>query len=257
MSRRLYRQERLDTIIKQLQETGYVSVAELSEIFDVSAVTIRSDLDTLEKAGHLVRTHGGAVPVHLSEGALAFSVRQRSQTEAKQRIAAAAAELIADGDSIVLDASTTAWHIARRLLPRRELTVLTTGLYVALELLHAPSISVMIPGGPIWREAASVVGTWDSSILKKGNLRKGFFGGRGLTLNEGLTDANPEEVALKRKLVSLVHEVNVVVDASKFGKVAFASCAEVGEITRVITDDRAPADLVAALRDRGVEVIVA
>ena len=257
MTRRLYQEERLDSILRQLQELGYVSVGELSESLGVSAVTIRSDLDALERAGRLWRTHGGAVPIHVGEGSLSFSVRQQANVRAKERIGAAAAELVADGEAIVLDASTTAWQMARSLLPRRDLTVLTTGLYVALELLRAPGISVLIPGGPIWREAASVVGTMDNAILHKGNLQKGFFGGRGLTLEEGLTDANRDEVVLKRQFIAAVHEVNVILDASKWGKVAFATCATVEEIQRVITDHDAPPDLVAALRDRGIEVILA
>jgi DeoR family transcriptional regulator, aga operon transcriptional repressor len=256
MSRRLYRQERLDAVVKKLQETGYVSVAELSASLGVSAVTIRSDLEFLEHAGRLLRTHGGAVPMHLGEGALSFAVRQSTNVQAKERIGAAAAALVSDGEAIVLDSSTTAWHMARCLLTRRDLTVVTTGLYVALELLRAPGISVIITGGPIWREAASVVGTWDSEILREGNLQKGFFGGRGLTLAEGLTDAHPAEAELKRHLVAAVREVNVILDASKLGKVAFASCATTSAITRLITEADAPAELVAALRADGMEVIL-
>jgi DeoR/GlpR family transcriptional regulator of sugar metabolism len=256
MSRRLYRQERLDAVGKKLQETGYVSVTELSASLEVSAVTIRSDLEFLERAGLLLRTHGGAVPMHLSEGTLSFAVRQGTNVQAKEHIGAAAAALVSDGEAIVLDSSTTAWHMARCLLTRRDLTVVTTGLYVALELLRAPGISVIIAGGPIWREAASVVGQWDSEILRAGNLQKGFFGGRGLTLAEGLTDAHPAEAELKRQLVAAVREVNVILDASKLGKVAFASCAATSEIDRVITERDAPADLVAMLRERGIDVIL-
>lgn len=257
LSRPLYRPERLEAIIKQLQDAGYVSVAELAELFGVSAVTIRSDLELLERAGRLLRTHGGAVPFHMGESALSFSVRQSTNVQAKERIGAAAAALVSDGEAIALDASTTAWHMARHLLSRRDLTVLTTGLYVALELLRSPGISVIIPGGPVWREAASVVGDWDGRILAGGNLQRGFFGGRGLTLEEGLTDANRNEVELKRKLVSAVREVNVILDSSKLGKVAFATCATVGEIKRLITDREAPTAWVERLRERGVEVILA
>ena len=257
LRRRLYRQERLDAIERQLQETGYISVAEMSEILGVSAVTIRSDLELLERAGHLSRTHGGAVPIQLDEEALSFAVRQRAQVVAKERIGAAAAALVTDGEGIVLDASTTAWHMARSLLGRRDLTVLTTGLFVALELLRSPGISVMMPGGAIWREAAAFVGRPNDGILELGNLRRGFFGGRGLTPEEGLTDANPDEVELKRSLIETVREVNVIVDASKLGKVAFAPCAPLSQIHRVLTDKDAHPSIVAALRDRGVEVILA
>jgi DeoR/GlpR family transcriptional regulator of sugar metabolism len=168
---------------------------------------------------------------------------------------------VGDGEAIVLDSSTTAWHMARHLLARRDLTVLTTGLYVALELLRAPGLSVIIPGGPIWREAASVISAGGEEegapLPRTGNLQRGFFGGRGLTLADGLTDAIPNEAALKRRLVAAVREVNVVLDASKLGKVAFAPCAALEEIDRLITDRDASPDLVAALRARGIEVVLA
>lgn len=257
MPRRLYRQERHEIILKELAQTGYVSVSELGDSLGVSAVTVRNDLDALENDGHLLRTHGGAVPVHLGEEMLSFSARQRDQVQAKERIGAAAGRLVADGEAIILDASTTAWHMARHLLSLREVTVLTTGLYVALELLRAPGISVMMPGGRIWREAAAVVGR-DSHVLPgEGNLQKAFFGGRGLALEQGLTDPNRDEVALKRRLIEMVPELNVIVDSSKIGKVAFSTCASLDEIDRVVTDEGAPPEFVAALRDRGIDVVLA
>ncbi|MCE5258882.1 MAG: DeoR/GlpR family DNA-binding transcription regulator, partial [Chloroflexi bacterium] len=212
--RRPFRQERLDAICRQLAENGYVSVNELSERTGVSSATIRSDLEWLEQNGRLLRTHGGAVPFQLNEGALSFAVRQRENVAAKERIGAAAAEYVSDGEAIVLDASTTAWQMAKHLINRRDLTVVTTGLYVALELLRAPGITVIIPGGAVWREAASIIGPLSAEFLERGNLQKGFFSGRGLSILDGLTDANQAEVELKRQLISAVRQVNVIVDAS-------------------------------------------
>ena len=262
MARRLYRPERLDAVLKKLQDTGYVSVAELTDDLGVSAVTIRADVEMLERSGHLLRTHGGAVPISMGDNVLSFAVRQSANVQAKERIGAAAARLVADGEAIAMDASTTVWHLARYMMARRDVTVLTTGLYVALELLRAPGISVMIPGGRVWREAAAVVSTPGQKSpeyphVELGNLRQGFFGGRGFTLEEGLTDVLQEEVDLKRQLVAAVREVNVLVDSSKLGKVAFASCIPLERIHRVITDAEAPVEFVAGLRRRGVEVIVA
>ncbi|MHB1354642.1 MAG: DeoR/GlpR family DNA-binding transcription regulator [Anaerolineae bacterium] len=257
LSRRPFRQERLDAICQQLSENGYVSVAELSERGGVSAATIRSDLELLEQNGRLQRTHGGAVPFHLSDGALSFAVRQRENIAAKERIGGLAAEYVSDGEAIVLDASTTAWQMARHLIARRDLTVITTGLFVALELLRAPGVSVIIPGGAVWREAASVVGPISTKILESGNLQQGFFSGRGLSINEGLTDANQAEVELKRQLILAVRQVNVIVDASKLGRVAFASCATISQIKRLFTDNSASSEMVSSLRERGIDVILA
>ncbi|MHB9031636.1 MAG: DeoR/GlpR family DNA-binding transcription regulator [Anaerolineae bacterium] len=255
-TRRLFRQERLDAIYRQLVENGYVSVSELSERTGVSSATIRSDLEWLEQNGRLLRTHGGAVPLHLSEGSLSFAVRQRENIDSKERIGAAAAEYVSDGEAIVLDASTTAWQMAKHLVNRRDLTVVTTGLYVALELLRSPGINVIIPGGSVWREAASIVGPISTDLLN-GNLQSGFFSGRGFSIKEGLTDANQAEVELKRQLISTVRQVNVIIDISKLGKVAFASCASLEQIKRVFTNKGAPDDFVAVLRDRAIDVILA
>jgi DeoR/GlpR family transcriptional regulator of sugar metabolism len=256
-SRRPYRQERLDAICRQLSENGYVSVAELSEEGGVSSATIRSDLELLEQNGRLLRTHGGAVPFHLGEGALSFASRQRENIAAKERIGGLAAEYVGDGEAIVLDASTTAWQMAKHLITRRDLTVITSGLYVALELLRAPGVTVIIPGGTVWREAASLVGPVSTNILASGNLQQGFFSGRGLSINEGLTDANQAEVELKRQLITAVRLVNVIVDSSKLGKVAFASCAGISQVRRLFTDSAAPIEMVASLRERGIDVILA
>jgi DeoR/GlpR family transcriptional regulator of sugar metabolism len=255
--RRLSRQERFEAILARLQETGYVTVAELSDHLSVSAVTARADLEALQRAGRLMRTHGGALPATMGEGALSFAVRQRTRVEEKERIGAVAAATVTDGEAIILDASTTAWHLARNLLDRHELTVLTTGLHVALELLRSPSITVVMPGGRLWHEAAALVGDWDSRVLVEGNYQKGFFGGRGLCLEEGLTDANRSEVELKRKLVCAAREVNVILDGSKLGKVAYAGLASVQEIHRVFTTRDAPTGLVEALRGAGIDVVIA
>lgn len=256
MPRRLSRPERLEEILARLRESGYVSVVELSAALDVSAVTVRTDLERLQRSGRLIRTHGGAVPAQTHETALSFSVRERLNVAEKERIGAAAAATVEDGEAIVLDASTTALHVARNLLDRHDLTVLTTGLHVALELLRAPGITVLLPGGAVWHEAASIVGDWDSRILSNVNFQRGFFGGRGLTVEQGLTDAHKPEVDLKRRLVAGVRQVNAIVDGSKVGRVAFASCASIDQIDRVFTTADAPPAVVAALRCRGVDVVL-
>lgn len=257
MTRRLSRHERLEWITRRLQEENYASVAEISAALGVSAVTARADLERLQQAGRLIRTHGGALPAPENAGALSFAVRQHLRVAAKERIGAAAAASVCDGEAIILDASTTALQVARHLLGKHELTVLTTGLHTALELLRSSGITVLMPGGPVWHEAAAIVGDWDSRALADGNFQRGFFGGRGLSVAEGLTDAHRPEVELKRRLLAAVREVNVILDGSKIGQVAFASFATLDEIDRVYTTADAPADVVASIRARGVEVILA
>jgi DeoR/GlpR family transcriptional regulator of sugar metabolism len=255
MGGKLFLQERHDQIATLLQEEGRVSVADLSERFAVSAVTIRNDLTLLEQQRRLVRTHGGAVArSDLGPEPAAFALRKELHLAEKERMGGAAAALVRDGDSIALDASTTAWQIARHLKDRRELTIVTNGLFVALEFLDSPGVTVVMPGGSLRAASASLVGDAGACILERYHVQKGFFGAGGFTLEEGLTDTNQYEVELKQRMVERSKEVIAIVDSSKWGQVTFASLASVSQLDRVITDDAAPAEMVADLRERGVEV---
>ena len=254
MTERLFLQERLDQILALLETQGRVSVAALGERFGVSAVTIRNDLATLEQQGCLLRTHGGAVlPPNPSTEPPAFAQRKELHRNEKERIGLAAAALVRDGDSIALDASTTAWQIARHLKDRRELTVMTNGLFIALEFLDSPDVTVIMPGGALRPASASLIGDQGACILERYHVQRGFFGAGGFTL-EGLTDTNQYEVELKQRMVERSKEVIAIVDSSKWGQVTFAVLASVDQLHRVIADDGAPPDMVAALRELGVEV---
>ena len=255
MAGKLYLQERLDQIAALLQEQGRASVADLSERFGVSTVTIRNDLATLEQRGRLVRTHGGAVArPDLSIELPAFALRKELHQIEKERIGQAAAALVRDGEAIALDASTTAWQVARHLKERRELTVVTNGLFIALEFVDCPDVTVVMPGGSLRIASASLVGDEGTCILDHYHVQKGFFGAGGFTLEEGLTDTSQHEVELKQRIVERSKEVIAIVDSSKWRQVAFAPLASVEQLDRVITDAAAPADMIAALRARGVVV---
>lgn len=240
-----------------LERKGRVSVADLGERFGLSQATIRSDLDALAAQGLLVRTHGGAIASDRTELELSFDVRRRLHSTQKMRIGAAAAAMVEDGEAIVLDASTTALALANQIKGRRELTVITNGLFIAMALLDSPGVTVLMPGGFLRRDSVSLVGTEGNDFIKQFNLQKGFFGAKGLTPEEGLTDVNNAEVAIKRDLVRHARRVIAVVDGSKWGRVGFVSFASIDQVDCVITDEGAPPDMVAALREAGVEVIIA
>jgi DeoR/GlpR family transcriptional regulator of sugar metabolism len=257
MSTKLFLQERREQIITLLEREGRVSVAALSERFDLSQATIRSDLDALAAQGLLIRTHGGAIGSDRTDLELSFEVRRRLYSSQKQHIAAAAAAMVEDGEAIAADASTTALALADQIKGRRELTVITNGLVIAMALLEAPGVTVLMPGGFLRRDSASLTGLGGSEFLKQFNFQKGFFGAKGLTLEDGLTDVNSDEVVVKRDWVAYARQVIAIVDSSKWGRVGFASFASIDQIDCVITDEGAPPDMVAALREAGVEVIIA
>jgi DeoR/GlpR family transcriptional regulator of sugar metabolism len=251
---------RRDKILESLQQRRTVSVAELSVLCRVSEVTIRQDLKRLAQQGLLNRTRGGAILPTRANLELSFAARQQLHADQKRRIGEVAAGLIRSGDSVILDASTTALHVLRALKQRsglRDVTVITNGIYTALELLDRPDITTILTGGILRATATSLTGLTGQQMLSLINGLKGFLGARGITLENGLTDANIQEVQTKIAMVERCQEVTAVLDASKFGVVSLATFAPMESLRRIITDSDAPAETVAAIRARGIEVLLA
>jgi DeoR/GlpR family transcriptional regulator of sugar metabolism len=253
----LFLEERLERIASLVAEKQRVTVAELGSLFDVSRVTIRNDLSELEQRGLLVRTHGGALAIGQNRDELSFDARERLRREEKSCIGEMASSMVHDGDAIALDASTTALQVARRIKDRRELTVVTNGIRIALEFMDSLHITVVMPGGILRRDAVSLVGELGEEVLDKFNVQRGFFGAKGVTLEEGLTDVDSYEVQLKRAMARAAKEVIAIVDHTKWGRVGFVSFSSIDHVNCIITDDGVPPDMVAALREAGVDVIIA
>jgi DeoR/GlpR family transcriptional regulator of sugar metabolism len=254
MKDELYLEERQQEIIKRLNQTGRVKVADLSQAFGVSEVTIRADLQALANRNLIVRTHGGAVLAPLIPE-LSLTLRRQQQIPEKNRIGIAAAQMVADGDAIFLDTSSTALAIAQHLKSRYDLTIITNSLAVAQALLEAPGITVVVPGGTLQRDTVSLVGTGGLAMLQKYNVQKGFFGAHGISQPEGLTDVSAAEAEVKHHLVGLCRQVIAVLDASKWGRVGLASFARLEEIHSVITNSQAPEALIQPVRAAGVNVV--
>jgi DeoR/GlpR family transcriptional regulator of sugar metabolism len=250
----LFAPERQAQILSLLQQQGRVSVSSLSERFGVSAVTIRNDLSELERRGELVRTHGGAILPDRDDVELAFTLRSRLHSAQKRAIGSAAAALIGDGEAIAIDASTTALQVAQHIGQRRELTVVTNSLMVAYELADADGVTVVMTGGILRPVSYSLVGEVGTTVLAEFNISTGFFGAKGFTIAEGLTDADNFEAVSKRAMVESCKQVIAVIDGSKWGQVATASFASLKQIDVVWTDRGAPPELVSAVEGQGVQV---
>jgi DeoR/GlpR family transcriptional regulator of sugar metabolism len=250
----LYPAERQQHILALLNRNGRASVSELSQMFGVSEVTIRADLQALAAQDLIVRTHGGAV-VTSRAPELSLTLRRQQQVDAKGRIGAAAAEFVSNGDAIFLDASSTALALAHFLRQRRDLTILTHSLVVAQSMLDATGVTVVMTGGTLQRETVSLMGTDGLSILRKYNLRTGFFGAHGLSFPEGLTDVSAGEAEVKRQVVALCRQVVALIDATKWGRVGPASFARPEDLHMIITDVQAPAELVGQARTLGTHVM--
>lgn len=246
--------ERRQAILSALEDAGQLSVSELSVRFDVSEVTIRNDLQALSEQGFLLRTRGGAMATQIMPE-MSFDIRQQQHAGQKARIGKAAAELVQPGDTIAIDASTTAQAIIPHIRHLPELTVVTNSLKAALSFLGYPHVHVILPGGSLRRESISVVGQVSGDLMQNIHIRTGFFGARGLSVAEGVTDVNLEEVKTKQTLVERCQRVVVMADARKWGQVATATFASLEQVDVIITDVDAPAEMVEEVRRKGVEVV--
>jgi DeoR family transcriptional regulator, aga operon transcriptional repressor len=252
----LYMEERRRQIVKRVDDYGRVSVADLAAEFGVSEVTIRADLQSLADQNLVVRTHGGAVPASRGLRELSLAFRSQQQVPEKDRIGVAGAAMVSHGDAIILDSSSTALAIARHLKRHRELTILTNSVALAYEMLDAHGVTVVMPGGTIRREMASLIDGDGVETFHKFNIKIGFFGAHGITVAEGLTDVSVGEADVKRPLIAMCRQVVAVLDSIKWGRAGVASFAELKQINCVITDVNAPKDLVEQVRALGIQVVL-
>ena len=252
----LFVEERRRVILGQLKEQGRVSVKNLSAAMNVSAVTIRQDLRALEEVGLLERTYGGAVRRESTSVApeMSFHVRVGKLRHEKEAIAAAAAGLIEEGDTVALDASSSVFALVPHLKNFRRLTVITNSLITAQSFLDSPHVAVLLPGGRLRRDSISIVGRPDG--LPDVNLNIGFFGARGISLPGGASDVDGDEVAVKHAMVQRCVRAVVLVDGSKWGQVAPYTFIKTEHVTHIITSDAAPTDALAQFRARGIQVDV-
>ena len=253
----VFARERQEHIVRIVEDHGRARVSDLAARFGVSGVTIRKDLVILEADRRLLRAHGGAIAIDRNRSELSFDIRERLQADEKLRIGAAGAALVHEGESIVLDASTTALSVARHLKARgswSQLTVITNGLRIASELAGHPGITVLMLGGRVRWEALSVVGQLGDGLFSRINVQKAFLGAAGFTPESGLADATDEEAQIKRSMVAAAREVIAIVDHTKWERAAFATFCPTDQIGIVLTDETAPPVMVRALTGRGVEV---
>jgi len=244
---------RAQAILVELDRTGRVLVAALSDRFGVSAVTVRKDLDALERRSMLRRVRGGAVSTgKADEGA--FEMRMRHSVRAKRAIAQAVAPLVRHGDVIAMDSSTTCFYLARELLDRRNIVVVTNGLRTAELLMEQSSAMVLMPGGILRRSAESMVGPIGDVLSGRGRIDKGFFGLMGLSTTHGLLDIVVEEAQTKQFMAKACNQIFGLFDSSKVGRFGLHSFAATDMLTGLYTDDAVDDALIQEWAAAGVPV---
>ncbi|WP_085371031.1 DeoR/GlpR family DNA-binding transcription regulator [Leifsonia sp. NCR5] len=252
---------RRERMLELIGRTGFVRVGDLSEAFQVSDVTVRSDLDQLDEQQSIRRVHGGAVLRTPGMREASFEEALETSADEKRRIAAAAAAMVVSGSSVLLDVGTTTAAIAAALAARDDLddvTVITNGLTIALSLESAiPRFQVVVTGGTLRPLQHSLVEPLASTLLDRMHADLAFIGCTGVHPQGGITNVNLPEADLKRVMVGAAGRAVVVADGSKLGRTHLGRIADLGEVSELITGESAPEAEVAALRVAGLAVVVA
>lgn len=230
--------ERRQTILRMLQENASVKVTELAHHLNVSEGTIRNDLEALDKEQQLVRVRGGAVARDQNLiPSYAINARARVNMDAKRRIAQWAAGMVESGDSMLLDASTTVYHMAAFLKDRQNLTVVTNGIEVARLLAENPTNTVILLGGILKNDGSAVVGGISENILKALHIQNAFVSASGFSIEAGLMENDIQEAQLKSMMIKAAGRTIALLDTSKFGKLRLAPFAALKSIDHIVTDN--------------------
>ncbi|MBK9745418.1 MAG: DeoR/GlpR transcriptional regulator [Chloroflexi bacterium] len=249
--------ERQERIVELVNARGSLTVPDLSETFAVSEATIRRDLIALAERRLIQRVHGGAM--RLSKVATSESPiiqRQTEQVEAKARIGKATAELVHNGETLLLLGGSTGLAVARELAQHQDLTIVTDSLLVANELLGQRNHRMILIGGSIDPDEQAVRGTLSRLILQQIHVDKVIIGAKAISVSRGISAETPEEAELFRGCMACADQIIVVSDSSKFHKAALAKVIGLQDVHILVTDDGLEPEQQASLHDLGIHLII-
>ncbi len=257
----MLKEERYQKILEVIGSNGKITVGEIVRLFDISDMTARRDIKTLEQSGLLRHVHGGAISNLGRSYEPPYTVRSAHATEAKKAIGKVAAEMIVDGDSIVLDVGTTTMEIARALINRRNLTIITASIPIANEIISKYSldndIRLILAGGIVRARELSMIGHIAQQTFSEFQVDKAFIGVGGIDIMNGLTEYNLEDALVKKPLLRTARQKIVVAEGEKLGRSVFATIGMITDIDMIITDTTAADDKVRSFKSIGIEVIIA
>ncbi len=252
--------ERHNRILKLLADNVHITTNELSELLEVSAATIRNDLNKLEKDKLILKTHGGATllspAMQRPQNIFPFNEREFKNSSEKEAISNMALRHIEEGQCIILDASSTALAVARKLGRFSRLTVITNGIYTMLALKDIPNITVIFIGGIVTKNSGSTEGLLGYDLLNHINADTAFVSAHGFTLKEGLTDFNIYEAELKKQMVLHSRKRIALLDHTKFEHISTASFCFSKDINSVITDEQINPQLLSQYKNSGINIEV-
>jgi DeoR family transcriptional regulator, aga operon transcriptional repressor len=249
--------ERQREIINIVNKKGSVTVDELSKKFNVSQITIRSDLQLLYEEGKIIRTHGGALKITGAPYDLPIYVKETKHQEEKYLIGKAAVDLVQDGETIIIDSGSTTAELAKQIVKKqfKSLTVITNALNIAMVLSHQSNIQVVMLGGTLRKMSYSMVGPLAEETLSQFFTDRLFLGVDGFDTEYGLSTPDILEARLNRKMIEVSKKVVLLTDSSKFGRRSLSFIAKPEAIDVVVTDSNVPDQIVKSLKNSNVEMI--
>ena len=246
---------RRKALLELLRKQSDLHVPELATTLSVSEGTVRNDLNALEVEGQLFRVHGGAVlngQIHFLD--TKYPARFQDNVEAKKIIGRRAVELVNDGDSILLDASSTIYYFAQTLQQRKQLRIVTNGIDVARLLVREPTNTVILLGWVVNLEGTSITGLFNEQIIQELHIQKAFVSCSGFTIEHGMTEVHLAEAQIKRKAIESANQVIALIDSNKFGKEDLTSFARPEQISCLYTDVGLSPEWNARLHAAGIPV---
>lgn len=247
--------ERRNAILAKLNSQGKVIVSDLSREFDVTEETIRRDLEKLDNEGLATKTYGGAVVNQNLNIDIPYNVRKRANVERKQKIAENIAEMIHDGDYIMLDASSTAIYITKCIAHLKDITLITNSVEILMELADKKDWNILSTGGSLKKGALSLVGASAERMIRGFHVDLAVCSSKGIDTNMGITDSNEKDSEIKRAIFAAANRKILAVDATKFDKISFVHVCELSDIDIVVTDEKPNDRWVDYLKDKEVELV--
>ena len=239
----------------KLQAERRVVVSELSQLYDVSEETIRRDLEKLVNEGVAIKSYGGAVINENANLEVPFNIRKNYNVIGKQKIAEQIAAMVKDGESLMLDASSTAVYIAKALKEKKNLTVITNSIEIIVELMDMPEWKVLSTGGLSREGSFALVGPQTDKMLKSYHVDKAVISCKGFDLESGITDSDELHANNKITMLGAAGKKILAVDKSKFDKTAFTAIGALDDITTVVTDEEPDRRWLQAFEEAGIACV--
>ena len=247
--------ERRSSILAKLSSEGKIVVSDLSETFGVSEETIRRDIEKLEKEGLATKTYGGAISTMAVASDLPYNVRKGVNVELKQNIAEKIANMIHDGDRIMLDASSTAIYITRRIKNKKNITIITNSVEILIELADKTGWTILSTGGALKEGSFSMVGLSAERMVRGYHVDLCICSAKGLDERLGITDSNEKDSEMKQAMFNSAEKRILALDSTKFDKKSFVKVCNISDIDMIVTDKEPSKEWQTVISNNGVDLV--